>query len=144
MLAEWLGVPQRELSITSSEAATWPDGCLGAARAGDACAAVVTRGYRVRFTDARGGRHTVHTGDAEAVAWAGEVAERGRVAGFDAARQRLTLVTPRGEVVLQAVPGTTWRIERGTAAGAMVVVGIDPGAANAPPTLAWIARDSAQ
>ncbi|MCA9856289.1 MAG: hypothetical protein KC458_03310, partial [Dehalococcoidia bacterium] len=46
-LAEWLGVPETDLRLTSIEAVDWPNACLGVENPALACAEVITPGYRV-------------------------------------------------------------------------------------------------
>lgn len=47
--AQFLDVPVEELVVIRVEAARWPDSCLGLGAPGEACADVVTKGYRVRL-----------------------------------------------------------------------------------------------
>lgn len=46
-LAQRLGVSTDRIEVVSVERVEWPDACLGAARTGEACAQVITPGYRV-------------------------------------------------------------------------------------------------
>lgn len=47
-----LRLPVEEVLVIRVEAARWPDACLGLGKSGEACAEVMTRGYRIRL---RGG-----------------------------------------------------------------------------------------
>lgn len=46
-LAERLDADLSEISVTSVEPRDWPDACLGAARADEVCAQVITPGFEV-------------------------------------------------------------------------------------------------
>lgn len=51
--AEQLGVTVDTLSVERIQATEWPDSCLGVPGAGEACAEVVTPGYRIRVNGGR-------------------------------------------------------------------------------------------
>ena len=142
LLAEWLGIPARELSLAGIEAVNWPNSCLGVARPGAVCAQVITPGFRIRFEDVRGGRHTVHTDAQSNAVWAGESTVRGVARTLDAMTRRLTLDSGGGATTLvQLAPGTAWDIEANAALGRAVVVGVDPSPGGAPPLAAWVAPE---
>lgn len=46
-LAKRLNIPQSEIKVSGFEAVDWPDACLGVIVPGEACAQVVTPGYKV-------------------------------------------------------------------------------------------------
>ena len=48
-LAEATGADPGEVMVESFQAAEWPDACLGLAEAGEACAGVITAGWRVEL-----------------------------------------------------------------------------------------------
>ena len=53
-LSETLNVPVEDIMVVSTEAVDWPDGCLGIAEEGIACAEVITPGLRIALeTDGR-------------------------------------------------------------------------------------------
>lgn len=141
-MADWLGVPQRELTPRAVEAVEWPDACLGV-RQPLVCAQVVTPGYRVRLEDALGAVHTAHV-DARSgrVLWAGEVVASVTVTAVDLNGRRVTVQAGGQTLTLRFAPGTTWMppdAER-TAAGKGATVGYDPApVSTAPGTAAWLA-----
>lgn len=59
-LARELGVPQRDIRLVSVEAVEWPDACLGVYLPDEACAQVVTPGYKL-ILDAQGRQYQYHT-----------------------------------------------------------------------------------
>jgi hypothetical protein len=46
-LSESLGVSVDQITLVSTEAMEWPDGCLGIAQEGSACTQVITPGFRI-------------------------------------------------------------------------------------------------
>ncbi|MBN1371098.1 MAG: hypothetical protein JW987_03980 [Anaerolineaceae bacterium] len=60
LLAQELNVAEAEITIATIEEKEWPDACLGAAVAYEACAAVITPGYRVVLT-VDGNSHELRT-----------------------------------------------------------------------------------
>jgi hypothetical protein len=46
-LMERLDVPEEEVRVQEVMRVTWPDACLGVPRAGEACAQVLTEGFRI-------------------------------------------------------------------------------------------------
>lgn len=60
LLAQELNVAEAEITIATIEEKDWPDACLGAAVAYEACAAVITPGYRVVLT-VDGNSHELRT-----------------------------------------------------------------------------------
>lgn len=144
LLAEWLSVPQRELSVSAAEPVVWPDACLGV-RQPIACAQVVTPGFRLKFQDALGAKHTVHADATSARAlWAGEAVAAGTVTAVDSGARRVTVEVEGKPLLLRLVPGTRWIPANAepTAAGHRVAVGYDPaGNASLPSTAAWLVLD---
>ena len=59
-LAQQLNLKPEAIELTGLEAVNWPDACLGAPNAGEACAAVVTPGFRV-ILSAGEDHYTYHT-----------------------------------------------------------------------------------
>ena len=59
-LAKQLNQEPEAIELTSLEAVNWPDACLGAPNAGEACAAVITPGFRV-ILSAGENHYTYHT-----------------------------------------------------------------------------------
>ncbi len=57
-----LRVPCEDLVVELVEGVEWPDACLGVPAPGEACADVVTPGYRIRLADGLI-YHTDHTGN---------------------------------------------------------------------------------
>lgn len=49
--ADLLRVPVEEVAVVALEEREWPDSCLGAAEEDEACADVVTPGYRIHLSD---------------------------------------------------------------------------------------------
>lgn len=139
LLAEWLAVPARELSVVAAESVVWPSACLGVTQPGAACASVQTPGFRVLLRDGLGGLHAVHSaadgGDAR---WAGEAQARGVLTSLDRGTQRAAVTVEGGRVLtLRLVPGTF--VAPGVRAGAEVAVAYDPaGTSNGTPTAAWL------
>jgi hypothetical protein len=60
-LAGRLGIDPQQVSITSYEAVTWSDACIGIYEPGIMCAMVLTDGYRV-WLQAEGQPCLYHTG----------------------------------------------------------------------------------
>lgn len=60
VLAEKLGIPVAEVTVTAWEPVDWPDASLGCPEPGMMYAQVITPGYQV-FLEARGAIHRVHT-----------------------------------------------------------------------------------
>ena len=139
LLAEWLAVPARELSVVAAESVVWPSACLGVVQPGAACASVQTPGFRVLLRDGLGGLHAVHSaadgGDAR---WAGEVQARGVLTSLDRGTQRASVTVEGGRVLtLRLVPGTF--VAPGVRAGVEVAVAYDSaGTSNGTPTAAWL------
>jgi putative hemolysin len=50
MLAEQLGISPDEILFAALEEVDWPDACLGLPAEGEACAEVITSGYRITLT----------------------------------------------------------------------------------------------
>jgi hypothetical protein len=59
-LARRLEVDPQSVAVLSVEAVDWPDSCLGAADAGEMCAAVITPGYII-VMNVEGREYTLHT-----------------------------------------------------------------------------------
>jgi hypothetical protein len=53
-------IPSDQITIVSTEAVTWPDGCLGVVITGMMCTDVVTEGYRI-IMEANGQQYEFHT-----------------------------------------------------------------------------------
>jgi hypothetical protein len=145
LLAEWLAVPERDLTVVVAEAVAWPSSCLGVEYPGTVCAAVITPGFRVLLRDPLGGMHAVHldanSGNAR---WAGETRVEGVMKTVDRPAQRVTVDAGGRSLQMRLVPGTRWLpdIAQAGANGARVVVAYDPsGSASMPPVAAWIALD---
>jgi hypothetical protein len=147
LLAEWLSIPERDLTVLVAEAVAWPSPCLGVDYPGEVCAAVITPGFRVLLRDRPGGMHAVHLDAGSGGArWAGEARAEATVTSVDRSAQRATLAVQGRALELRLVPGTRWLPEVNQAAmgSARVVVGYDPsGSATTPPVAAWIALDPA-
>jgi hypothetical protein len=144
LLAEWIGVPQTELTPVSTEAVVWPDQCLGVARP-VICAQVVTPGFRVRLEDAFGTSHTMHVDAAGTGArWAGEATAFGVVIAEDFPGRRITVRVDGAPLELRIAPGTSWAQDDTPASfvGRSVTFAYDatPAAAG-PPLLAWVVLD---
>jgi hypothetical protein len=60
ILADHLGVPGTDVELLSFEQVEWPDACLGIRNPNQACAQVITPGYRIIF-DISGTEREVHT-----------------------------------------------------------------------------------
>ncbi|MGC9348128.1 MAG: hypothetical protein ACP5JG_08335 [Anaerolineae bacterium] len=60
ILADHLGVSEDAIALVSFEQVEWPDACLGIRNPNQACAQVITPGYRIIF-DVNGREHEVHT-----------------------------------------------------------------------------------
>jgi hypothetical protein len=106
LIAEWLGAPATNFSVLAIEAVDWPDSCLGSAFPAEACADVITPGWKVLLLDAVDGAHTVHLGAGGAARWAGENAGDGTIVSIDAAARSMRLALPNDEVELRLAPGT--------------------------------------
>jgi hypothetical protein len=59
-LAKGLGVPAQQISVVSTEAVTWPNGCIGVQRLGVMCTLNQVPGYRI-ILSANGTHYEVHT-----------------------------------------------------------------------------------
>lgn len=59
-LAANLGVPASDIALVSTEAVTWPNGCLGVQRIGVLCTKDAVPGYRI-ILSANGRQYEVHT-----------------------------------------------------------------------------------
>jgi hypothetical protein len=59
-LAQGLGLDPGAVEVMAYEAAEWPDACLGLPDPGEACAEVITPGWRIRLR-AAGDEYEVHT-----------------------------------------------------------------------------------
>jgi hypothetical protein len=51
LMAQQLGRPALEIALNSLEKVEWPDSCVGAGRADEICALVITPGYRAVFSN---------------------------------------------------------------------------------------------
>lgn len=60
LYAESVGVSPDTLTVVSYEAVEFPDGCLGAASAGEMCTAAITPGYII-VVDSNGVQTTIHS-----------------------------------------------------------------------------------
>lgn len=150
LLAEWLAVPERGLSVVAVEAVAWPDACLGVAQPGVVCVpsgtvpggAVVTPGFKVLLRDPAGGTHAVHADATGSRArWAGEVTVRGTIETVDPTSRRLTITVNGKPLLLRFAPGSS--MPRSPAVGARVVLAYDPAPASGdgPAPLAWLVPD---
>lgn len=59
-LADALGLPADQITLTELTVVDWPDACLGAARPDEMCATVITPGYRLVF-DTPQGPYVIHS-----------------------------------------------------------------------------------
>ncbi len=59
-LSQTLGIPADQIKLVSSEAVTWPNGCLGVQKLGVMCTQIVTPGYRI-VLEAGGKQYEIHT-----------------------------------------------------------------------------------
>ena len=147
LLAEWLAIPERELTVMVAEAVAWPSACLGVEYPGTVCASVITPGFRVLLRDRLGGLHAVHlnaaSGDAR---WAGEARAQGTVTNVDRTGQRATISIGGRALEVRLVAGSRWLpdLARASATAAPVTIAYDPsGSSSVPPIAAWIALDPA-
>lgn len=138
LMAEWLAVPQREVSVAAAEVVLWPSTCLGVAQPGVVCAAQQVPGFKVLLRDGLGGLHAVHlAADGGGAKWAGETTAQGQVVSIDYVTRRVTVSTNGTQLVLRLAAGTL--VDPKVRAGVLVVAAYDPaGSANAMPTAAWI------
>lgn len=60
LYAESVGVSPDTMQVVSYEAVEFPDGCLGAASAGEMCTAAITPGYRI-VLESNGVQTTIHS-----------------------------------------------------------------------------------
>ena len=60
LLSETLGLPANQITLVSSKAVTWPDGCLGIVRMGVMCTQAEVPGYKITF-ESDSGTYEVHT-----------------------------------------------------------------------------------
>lgn len=75
LLSQTLNLPPGQITLVSTEAMTWPDGCLGVARPGVMCTQALVEGYRV-LLEAEGRQYEVRTnlsGSAAVLAGGAEV-----------------------------------------------------------------------
>jgi hypothetical protein len=138
LMAEWLAVPPRELTVVTAEAVVWPSACLGVTLPGMGCADRLTPGFRIVLRDGFGVTHEVHAavagGDAR---WTGQVTATGVLTSLDRGAQRAVVTVAGKALTLRVAPGTL--VLPAARAGAGVVVAYDPGASgSALPTAAWI------
>ncbi len=61
LLGQYDGRNEDEISVLSVTATDWPDACLGRPKPGEACAQVVTPGYRVELRLDISGTSVYHT-----------------------------------------------------------------------------------
>jgi len=61
-LSEALNLPADQLTLVSTEAVTWPDGCLGVQKVGMMCTQALVEGYRIIF-EFGGKQYEVHTNE---------------------------------------------------------------------------------
>jgi len=59
-LSETLNLPADQIKLISTEAVTWPDGCLGVTRMGMMCTQAVVDGFRI-ILEAEGKQYEYHT-----------------------------------------------------------------------------------
>ncbi|HEU0294797.1 MAG TPA: hypothetical protein VFR47_18795 [Anaerolineales bacterium] len=59
-LSKILNVPPGQITLISTEAVNWPDGCLGVQRAGVMCTQAIVPGYKI-ILEANGTQYEVHT-----------------------------------------------------------------------------------
>jgi len=71
VLSETLNLPADKITVISSEAVTWPDGCLGIVRMGVMCTQAEVPGYQI-ILEADGIKHEVHTNKDGSVALVAE------------------------------------------------------------------------
>ncbi|RLT28568.1 MAG: hypothetical protein DWI48_00380 [Chloroflexi bacterium] len=138
LMAEWLAVPQREVSVAAAEAVLWPSSCLGVAQPGVVCAAQQVPGFKVLLRDGLGGVHAVHlAADGGGAKWAGETTGQGQVVSLDYTTRRVTVSVNGSQIMLRLVAGTL--VDPKVRVGVLVVAAYDPpGSATALPTAAWI------
>jgi hypothetical protein len=78
-LAATLNLPADQITLTSTEAVDWPDGCLGIQKIGVMCTQAIVPGYKIILT-ADGKQYEYHTSkDGSQIAQAGEVDAAGAV-----------------------------------------------------------------
>jgi hypothetical protein len=59
-LSKILNLPPGQITLISTEAVNWPDGCLGVQRAGVMCTQAIVPGYKI-ILEANGTQYEVHT-----------------------------------------------------------------------------------
>lgn len=62
LLSQTLNLPADQISLISTEAVTWPDGCLGVERPGLMCTQALVEGYRILF-EAGGKEYEIRTNE---------------------------------------------------------------------------------
>jgi hypothetical protein len=72
-LSEKLGLPTAQIKIVSTEAVTWPDGCLGIVRIGVMCTQAQVPGFRIML-EADGKSYEFHTNQEGTIALPAEAA----------------------------------------------------------------------
>jgi hypothetical protein len=87
-LSETLNLPADQITLVSTEAVTWPDGCLGVQRAGVMCTQALVEGYRI-ILSANGKEYEFHTNeDGSSVVQA--VSSEGIVSAANVVRDQLS------------------------------------------------------
>ena len=61
-LSETLNLSADQITLVSTEAVTWPDGCLGVQKMGMMCTQALVEGFKIIF-EADGGEYEVHTNE---------------------------------------------------------------------------------
>ncbi len=146
VLANRMAVSATRLSRVSVEAVAWPDACLGASLPGQACAQVVTPGYRVTLRYDTGSTHEVRTGGGGLAVWVAQSRLQATVAESESQRPgapiALTGASGRAMSVLLA-PGTQrLGIPIGALkAGDRITLGVDDSGDGGPLRAVWIARE---
>ncbi len=107
-VAQTLGVPAQQISIVSTEAVTWPNGCMGVQHIGMMCTDNLVPGFRILLSS--GGRqYEVHTNqDGSAVAPVGAVQPLGPAERAAITQLAHNLGIPASSAMLVSSTMTEW------------------------------------
>jgi len=106
-LAQALGVTAEQLTLASTEAVEWPDGCLGVGQPDMACLAVIVPGFRVMF-DYQGAAYEVRTNTDGTVVALGEPLSRAWAATQLAIQQLINKFGDGVEFNLVSIEAREW------------------------------------
>lgn len=146
VLANRMAVSATRLSRVSAEAVSWPDACLGASLPGQACAQIVTPGYRVVLRYDTGSTHEVRTGGGGLAVWVAQSRLQATVAESESQRAAaaIALTDASGRAVSVLLTPGTQRL--GIPVGALkagdrVALGVDDTRDGGALRAVWIARE---